>query len=104
MTLLKDIEIKTDGQFIIIAIPIDGLNNFQQNRPVIPLTITDIDKMKKWVGENLLEFRRSDSELGEIELTEFELFINSMFVYAYEHAEAWLKGCIGESKKLKRNK
>lgn len=102
---LENIKIETDDKNIIIIMPIEILNNLQQNRLDIPLIITNIDKMKKWIVDNLLTFQNDNNKnIDDENISAFELFINSMFVNAYEHAEAWLEGYIGESKKLKRKK
>lgn len=71
---------------LIIEIPASLMTFAQRERPDFPLAIHDEEKMGEWVAKYLLHFG-GDSEQG---VTEFELFLDKMFINAYEDGEMWL--------------
>jgi len=77
---------QTDS-YIIVTIPKDLMVFAQKERPDFPLTITDKDSMGKWVCRHLLHWG-GDTEEG---VTEFDVFLDNMFVEAYQNAETWIE-------------
>lgn len=72
---------------IIVTIPKDLMIFAQKMRPDFPLEITGRDAMSAWICRYLLHFG-GDTEEG---VTEFERFLDKMFIEAYENAETWIK-------------
>lgn len=75
----------TDGK-LIVEVPLSLMVFAQHERPDFPLAINDEVKMSKWVKKHLIHFG-GDTEQG---VTEFEIFLDKMFIYAYENGEMWL--------------
>lgn len=72
---------------VFIVIPKDLVIFAQAERPDFPLKITDRDKMSEWMAKYLIHFG-GDTESG---VTEFEEFLDRMFIDAYENAEEWIE-------------
>ena len=72
---------------IIINIPIDLLFYAENNREYDPLIVENKEKMAEWVTKNILEWG-GNQNTG---CTEFQVFLDRMFIEALEDGQDWLK-------------
>jgi len=75
-----------EGDNLVIRVPIELMEFAQGERPDFPLSVNDTDSMSRWVEKRVLTFG-GDSEEG---VSEFERFLDKMFVTAYGDGEFWL--------------
>lgn len=87
MNNLERMSVSQTNDKIFIAIPKDLMIFAQGERPDFPLNVRDREKMSAWILRYLLHFG-GDTETG---VTEFEAFLDKMFIEAYENAEDWIE-------------
>jgi hypothetical protein len=81
---------RIENNKIILEIPMEFLIFSQEERIDTPYKITNVEKMLEWVKDNAFYF----TENPEISYTDFDNYIDSLFVEAYESGQFWLEGII----------
>jgi hypothetical protein len=81
---------KIEDNKIIIEIPKEFFISSQEERMDTPYRVTNEKRMLEWIQDNVFYFNTNP----EIDYTEFDNFIDQLFVEAYESGEPWLEGII----------
>lgn len=80
------ISITSDSENINIEIPIDLLIFAQENRPDVPMTISNVEEMVEYFKDRFLEFG-TDENKG----SDFEDLLDDFFYDACEYGEEWIE-------------